>query len=155
MPCEEVLTRHRLPAHHPQPQFLHYSPRRHDGVETFVYYRGTKEERCSTRLPFYIDVEVGGRYWSPQVPPRRSHHQYPPWRLLGEPAEIKSIRLLVSVMANETDLYRCRFEFTSGFRILATTEQTRTMGDSKSIHSTTILTAANSIDTFCTRSLCG
>ena len=51
-------------------------------------------------------------------------------------------------MANEIDLHNCRFEFTSGFRTCATTEQKKMIGDSKSIHSTTVLTVANSVFDF-------
>ena len=48
-------------------------------------------------------------------------------------------------MANEIDLHHCRFEFTSGFRTHATTEQKKMIGDSKLAHSTTVSTAANSV----------
>ena len=73
----------------------------------------------------------------------------PPWSLPSEElAKVKSIRLLVNVMANEIDLHNHIFEFTSGFRTRATTEQKKMIGDPMSGHSTTVSTVANSIFDF-------
>ena len=67
---------------------------------------------------------------------------------LEESAKVKFIRSLLNVMANEIDLHHRRFEFTSGFRTRATTEQRKKIGNSKSIHSTTLLTVASSVFDF-------
>ena len=67
---------------------------------------------------------------------------------LEESAKVKFIRSLLNVMANEIDLHHRRFEFTSGFRTRATTEQKKVIGNSKSIHSTTLLTVANLVFDF-------